>query len=394
MQSLLLCFSAADADLACEIRRHLTTNCPSLNVQEDAAVHSPDRLLDTLERALSADLVLLLLSPDVLPALKQKSEWEPVLIGQPRELGTTLAFLLARPCHFPDILRKQKFFDLSADRLGGLRKLKRWLLEQNPLRQNSVDLIPHELAALELAAEMKEELQCRLCDQPGLISDVARDTALAFARVHSGDFEGVFWLDCSRRSRAGILGDTARALELKLAGTVLQNALALKEFCAGVRCLFIFDRLLLEEREVLTFEGRASVLFTAPSETLAHPLPLAETAQLFAGWRGDPARCLRHLADAQHHLHLLTADCPGHAALAAKHLGASLFSLLQQQERLAEAWEVLEILSKHAWNEGDKSDLSRWEWERGWIREAWGQPAAPALRLGTTPEPEQLTLAL
>ena len=394
MQSLVLCLSAADADLAGEIRRYLTVNCPSLSVQDDAVVHSPDDLLETLEGALSADLVLLLLSPDAIPAAWPRSQWEPVLIAQPRELGTMLAFLLARPCRFPEVLRKQKFFDLSVDRRGGLRKLKRWLLEQNPLRRDRADLIPTESAAIEITAEMNEELQRRLCDQPTTLSDVARSTAVAFTHAHRADFEGVFWLDCACRSRAGILGDTAHVLGLKLAGPVTQNALALKDFCAGVRCLFIFDRVAREDRQLLTFEGRASVMFTASTETPANALPLAETARLFAAWRGDPALCLRHLGDAQQHLQLLETDCPSEAALTAKHLGASLFSLLQQQERLAEAWEVLEILSKHAWNEGDKTDLRRWEWERGWIREAWGQRAAPPLRLGTTPEPEQLTLAL
>jgi hypothetical protein len=65
---------------------------------------------------------------------------------------------------------------------------------------------------------------------------------------------------------------------------------------------------------------------------------------------------------------------------------------LRQHNRLAEAYEVLDFLSKLAWDEGNASDLRRWEWEKSWIREAWGQAASAPLRLGTMSEPEQLSL--
>jgi hypothetical protein len=66
--------------------------------------------------------------------------------------------------------------------------------------------------------------------------------------------------------------------------------------------------------------------------------------------------------------------------------------LLRQQERLAEAYEVVQILSKLAWEEGDATDLRRWEWEKSWIRESWGEVASARLRLGTAPEPLQMDL--
>jgi hypothetical protein len=77
------------------------------------------------------------------------------------------------------------------------------------------------------------------------------------------------------------------------------------------------------------------------------------------------------------------------AAAGVKSLAASMFRLLRQEDRLAEAYEVLDILSKRAWNDGDPDDLRQWEWEKTWIRDTWGAAAATPLRLGTMPEPVQ-----
>jgi hypothetical protein len=388
MQSLVICSSAVDAPVAGKIRRYLEANCRSIAV-DDAIVPSGNELLETLERALSADAVLLLLSPDTNPGVRPREEWEPVLFEQPRELDTALAFLLARPCRFPELLRRQRFFDLSGDWHTGIRKLRCWLLDQNPLKQERSDLLPPCSSRTDVSGELLLDLERRIVDQPGTLCDVRRDTALAFAHGYSRDFEGTFWLDCAGRSRAGVIGDTAHALGLKLTGPVAENSLALREFCSGPRCLFVFDRLTVENRELVTLQGRASVIFTADSAEPTSTLPLAETVEIFAHWRSDSARCLHHLRDAGQHLQILNHDWSVDIAAAVKSLAASMFGLLRQQDRLAEAYEVLEILSKWAWNDGDAADLRRWEWEKSWIRSAWGEVAPARLRLGATPEPAQ-----
>lgn len=388
MQSLVICSSTADVTLAVNIRRYLEANCRSITV-DDVIVPSGNELLEILEHALSADVVLLLLSPDIIPGVWSREEWEPVLIEQPRELDTALAFLLARPCRFPEILRRQRFYDLSGDWHTGIRKLRRWLLDQNPLRQEVRDLLPPCSSRVSLSEELLLDLEQRIVDQPGTVCDVRRDTALAFAHSHSQDFEGTFWLDCAGRSRAGVIGDTAHALGLKLAGPCAQNSAALREFCTGPRCLFVFDQLAAEDRELLTFKGRSSVVFTAGSPEQTTTLPLAETVEIFAHWRSDSARCLRHLRNAEQHLQMLNHYASTDAAAGVKSLAASMFRLLRQEDRLAEAYEVLDILSKRAWNDGDPDDLRQWEWEKTWIRDTWGAAAATPLRLGTMPEPVQ-----
>jgi hypothetical protein len=316
MQSLVICSAAADQSIAGEIRRSLEVNCSSVALQEDAIVSSPNELLDTVDRALSADIVLLLLSPDTIPSAWSREQWEPVLIEQPRDLGTALAFVLVRPCRFPEILRKQRFFDLSAGIGTELRKLRPWLLDQDPLKRERIELLP---APPRGAPEVGPELES-LVEEPGTASDVPRESALAFAHAHRLDFEGVVWLDCAGRSQAGAIGDTAHALGLQLTGPTDQNAAALREFCAGLRCLFLFDALANEDRALMTFNGRASVIFTTGSEEPFSGLPLAETVDLFARWRTDSELCLRHLRDAERCFQILKRDRSAETASLVKDL--------------------------------------------------------------------------
>jgi hypothetical protein len=380
----------ADLGVARDIRCHIEANCLSIALQDEAVVSSATEVLKTVDGALSADIVLLLLSPDAIPSLWSRQQWEPVLLEQPRELGTALAFVLVRPCRFPEILRKRKFFDLTGDTRDGLRKLRRWLLQQDPLKRESIELLPPRPYAPGAVLEMDAGLEDLIIDQPGTQCEVPRETALAFAYAHGRDFEGVFWLDCLGRSRAGVIGDTAHALGLKLRGPTTENTVALQEFCARSRCLFVFDALAAERRELVAFKGRPSVIFATGSEQQASGLPLAETVQLFARWRTDPEQCLRHLRDAERYLHALEPDCSAETAQAVKSLGASAFALLQQQDRRAEAFEILQILSKLACEEGNASDFRRWEWEKSWIREAWGQVACAPPHPPTMSEPRQL----
>jgi hypothetical protein len=63
MQSAILCHAAADADFAHEIRRVLKLNCALAIDDKEGLIEPGCDLLDTAERALSADYLLLLLSP-------------------------------------------------------------------------------------------------------------------------------------------------------------------------------------------------------------------------------------------------------------------------------------------------------------------------------------------
>jgi hypothetical protein len=377
--------------MAHHLRSYIEANCPSILLHDTVVIPSADEVLETVDGALSSDICLLLLSPDSIPGVWSRQQWEPVLVEQPRELGSALAFVLVRPCGFPQVLRKSRFFDLSVDVRGGRRKLRQWLVEQMPLKRDRVEVLPPRSGVCDLVSG-NADLEDQVLDKPGICFDVPRESALSFAHAHRRNFEGVFWFDCLERDRAGVMGDTAHALGLKLTGPVGENAVALQEFCAGPRCLFVFDALAAEHREVVAFGGRASVIFTKLAGEPACFLTLTDTVELFSRWRTEPKECLRHLRDADRNLRALRTTSPAETALAAKTLGTYVFGLLRQQERLAEAYEVVQILSKLAWEEGDATDLRRWEWEKSWIRESWGEVASARLRLGTMPEPLQMDL--
>ncbi len=391
MRSAVLCHAAEDAALAGELASFLELNCPVTVFQDEGLIRADYGLLDAVERGLSADITLVLLSPDSVPNVwPPREEWEQILLKQPRESGSDIGFLLARECKFPVLLsRGRNFFDLCRNRLAGLRVVKRWLLEQDPFFQGVVEL-PEERHSARAGDEFFERLRCQLADRPGIESDVSQEAALEFAHSHKPDFEGMFWINCAHRSRAGILGDTAHRLGFRLSGTAEQNRSVLEDFCAGRRCLFIFEHVAPEGKELVTFQGKASVIFTAPG-TVPSLRSIEETSALFSGWTQNVDLCLSALGDAQHHLRGLPAS-EGDSLQARMSLGSAAFTLLKHCDRLAEAYEVLEMMANAMRAKGDQFSLYKLEWEKSWFREAWNQPvtlpSVPPLRK----EPAQLFL--
>lgn len=117
MPSAILCHAAADAGSAHEISRVLELNCALAIIEEEGLIKPGCDLLDTAERALSADYLLLLLSPDSAPERWLRPKWEPILVDGAREFGTQIAYILLRPCKFPDVFRRNAFFDYRNIRL-------------------------------------------------------------------------------------------------------------------------------------------------------------------------------------------------------------------------------------------------------------------------------------
>ena len=131
MLSAILCHAAADADFARALARFLELNCALTVSDEEGLIGPGEDLLDTAERALSADYLLLLLSPDSVPGVWQRTD-ASILVNEARKLGTQIAYILLHGCKFPDVFRRNPFFDLSEHRLAGQRALKRWLLHRDP----------------------------------------------------------------------------------------------------------------------------------------------------------------------------------------------------------------------------------------------------------------------
>lgn len=389
MLSAILCHAAADAGLARELRCFIELNCALPIVDEEGLIGPGCDLLNTAEHALSADYVLLLLSPDSVPEQWLRASWEPILVDGARKFGTQIAYVLLRPCKFPALFRRDVFFDLSERRLAGQRALKRWLQRRDPFFQAAIEL-PEPCASAEIAAEALERLECLLSDQPGVSPEVDRELALRFAHIHESDFEGVFWLNCGNRSRAGILGDTAQMLGLKLRGNLEQNASALQASCASRRLLFVFEHVAPSDMALVTFGGKASVMCVAQ-----HSLParssLEETAALFSDWRRNSAACLGALGDVQSHLRDPSAYS-GEPWEMAVSLGSAAFSFASQAGRLAEAYELLDLMTDAMRARGDPLAASRLEWERNWILEEWNEPIPARAALISPSQPVQLSL--
>jgi len=333
--------------MAGEIAAYLESNC-ALTVSRE---ESPD-LVGAVEIGLSADIALAALSPASVPKPWKREAWEPVFLRQPGLLGSRLACLLLRECRFPELFRRGSFFDLSGDSLAGMRALKRWVYS------GANQLIP---------GGGFEGLRGRIADRPGVETGLSDEEAAAFCEECGEDFEGVFRVDCARRSRAGILGDIAHALGLRLLGSAARNRTSLVEFCAIRRCLFVFDHVAEEDRDFLNLGGRTSIVFTQGD--MPERRPLRELESLFSSWPRHPDECLRTLGDAQSWLR----DGDDW-----KSLGFAALALLKNFDRLVEASEILDLLAGAARASGDLLTAHRLVWEQSTIRQKWGDTVAIA----------------
>jgi hypothetical protein len=123
-----------------------------------------------------------------------------------------------------------------------------------------------------------------------------------------------------------------------------------------------------EERATAVLPGAlASVVVTAPAP-IPDAMPLADTVSLFDRWVREERRCLEALGDAYEHLQTVESW------QTMQRLGSAVLALLKNQDRLAEANEVLELLLAAARVQTDEDARHRYEWDRSWILGHWGEP--------------------
>ena len=362
--SAIFCYAPADADLARRIGEYLELNVALACCYEEALVRPDFDLVDAVGRGLSADRAIVLLSPESVPQRWERDRWPPVFQEQPRELGSQLYVLLIRPCKFPELLRRHNFCDLSQDFTAGLRQLKRLMFHANRAFQAAVSLP----ALVPGWRPPDPQLRTLLADRPGTASEIDREQALVFAHTARDEFEGVFWIDCAGRSRAGMLGDIGHAAGLSLTGSTEQNRETMRDFYERRRCLLVLDHVRPEDREFVNLGGRASFLFTGASAIPASP-QLGEVVHRFSVWSRDPEGALCWLT----HAHAWLRERP-----TMSDLGMAMLALLKHYERLAEANEILEILMEGARRQSDHEALHRLRWEQSWILGHWGEPYVAA----------------
>jgi hypothetical protein len=376
MPSLVLCYAPEDSALADRLGRYLETNLGYRISRGECLVRPGFDLVDAVERALSAEAALVLLSPHSVPAAWSRDKWEPVFFQKATEFGTLVGFVLLEECRFPGLIRRHRYFDATTDFAGEARTIRRWLLRPElPLRRD---------VALD---ESSTELRVRLGEQPGFAQDVDHAAATAFTSACGEDFEGIHRVDCLARSRAGILGDIGRLLQVRLAGTVAQNREALLQQCREHRYLFLLDNTRPEDRDFLSFGGLASAIFTknAPRR---EPAPLEAIGAAFLAAPRDEALCAEHMGDAM----LCTASLVASDFEAGLRLGWAVVAALKEAGRFAEAVETLELMEAAARHREDTLALYRIGWEQSWLRET--SPDHETLCILPTAGPEVTQLSL
>ena len=144
-----------------------------------------------------------------------------------------------------------------------------------------------------------------------------------------------------------------------------------------------------EDRELVSVAGRTSLIF-AESLAIPDPCSLEVVVNRFDDWVRNSEACVRSLGDAQYWLGRLLAD-GGERLAEALRLGGGMAALLKNNDRLAEAEEILEMLAQATRAAGDLFTAHRLDWEQSWILEDWGQPFSMPSPLPMA-EPEQLAL--
>jgi hypothetical protein len=332
MKSVALCYAPGDEAFARQLADSLESNLPFAVSLSDAVVGPERDLIEAAERALSAEAAIVLLSPFSVPGVLDLKSWQKVFLEQPKELLTHIGFVLLGDCPYPKLLRRERFFDASVDRLKALREIKRWLLR------------PNEKVPVAGTCEPElEELRSRVADRPGLAEGLDAGRAVQFAAAHAEDFEAIYRVDCHARSRATILGEIGSAVGLRLAGRTEQNRELLSEWCEERRVLFVLAGVNAVDRDFVFPGGRASAIFTGALPNCA------------ASAAGEAARAFEGEV----------RSSGGNAIW----FGWKAVNLLKEALRLAEALEVLDAMARVALDAGDLQVLSRVEREQYWIRD-------------------------
>jgi hypothetical protein len=191
---------------------------------------------------------------------------------------------------------------------------------------------------------------------------------------------------------AGRLSDSGQGLGLRRRGTLQQNSRALQEFCASRRLLLVFEHVERPDRELVACGGKASILFIAERASPARR-SLDETAALFSDWKNHFDACLSALGDVQAHLGNLPAYSSERWEIAIS-LGSAAYSCVRHAGWLAEAYELLELMTDAMRTRGDQLTAARLDWEKSWILEEWDEPVTPRARITPPNQPVQLSLGL
>jgi hypothetical protein len=298
-------------------------------------------LLAKAGEALTADVILVLFSHHCMLPPGTRSQWEPVLVDEPRAKGARIGFVQCDDWAPPRTLLPR--FDCRGPDPTGLRKLKRWV------RGRAATWLPAESVGAPGTPPELDDLASAVADRPGVRSIGSAALAYAFVRAYAEDFDEVFRLECAGRSPAALAGDLGAQAGLPLESDLPGNLEKLREFCSARRFLVLLEDPQGVNAGLFAFGGNCSTLMVAESGPAERPC----------------ADSLRAIQSEFAH--------PGGDWLELCRLARIGRRLARDQNRMAELYELL--LQWHALAEarGDRRTLDESASEMVWVLESWGR---------------------
>lgn len=290
MKTAFFAHARADREFAIQLGAYLEFGCNLTCYVEDGLIGEGKDLISVAEDGLSADVLVLLLSPMSSPARWVRERWEPVLFDQAKRANVDVVTVLLDECAFPPLLRRRNFIDGTANRLAAQRLLKRWFWR----RERKLD----EPLNTQLSAGL-EDLYSALADRAGAAL-VSGARAKHFANEAAQEFETVLWVPCQGRTLAQAAGELGHQLGLTLDGQAPQNCVRIRDLLAGRRCLVVLDAPTAPISAELTAGGRTSTAVTRDAVTILETPETAVYARtLIAGRRyAEAYELLYRLLDA------------------------------------------------------------------------------------------------
>ncbi len=360
--------------LALQLGQYLERNC-LVDIDYNSRVGAGQPLLETVGRALSSDVLILLVSPSTVPRRIAREEWEPLFVESAQANGTYLAYVTVADCPFPKVLLRANAFDLASGVTECARSLKRWMFEVvNPPAEYPY-FVPHRPASTYRRDDM-EGLWRTLGDQPGTASGVNAGAARAFASLARADFEGVFWIDAYGATLAGVAGELGSQLGLHLPGELSSNLERIRHLCSRYRCLVVLEGARPDIAGELAPLGRTSLLLANASNTEAISVDVANAfLRGLSTWMSQ-----RNPAPASGQVRRTiewVIRRPEQWVLASQ-IARAAIAYYKFHERFAEAFELLELMFDRAVHRHDKEAAAEFARERQWILESWGRPTSKA----------------
>jgi TIR domain len=231
LKTVFLAHARADHDTARQLAEFLEFGCNLTCYVDDGLIGGEQDLISKAEEGLSADVLVLLLSPASSPARWVRERWEPVLFDAARRGSVEVVTVLLHECSFPPLLLRRNFIDGTTNPLTARRLLKRWFWQR--------EREPATLPITEFSSGL-ENLYATLADRGGTAL-ASGDDASRFAREAEQDFEAVLWVPCQGRTLAQAAGELGHQLGIALDGTAEDNCGRIRDVLGARRCLVVLD---------------------------------------------------------------------------------------------------------------------------------------------------------